>query len=454
MTGREPARFSIHTALNVNWTANANQGQADFLPPTTPTVTSLLQASGYRVGHFGKWHLGSGAGLLPNGTQARAPLPAAYGIDDSCTFNSNDPCQADGGTGNSSIDIVSRAEGFLRGAKAAGAPFYLNLWLHVSHARLDPTQQMKAAAAGDAHCRASELATNQTECAQLVFAAAQRDADAQLGHLQALLGELDLHESTLVLFSTDNGPEEQLVYSNAQGTTGPFRGRKRSLYEGGTRHTPLGAVDWLPTVAALAGVALPPALRGALDGEDVSRVLLRTGAAGQQEQQGQQRPPLARRTRLFWEWRYGVSGPCENVAPQLAVRDGPWKLLCDADGSRTELYRLDLYNGTGAAADGRALDFHERHNVAAAFPQRAAALKAALLAWRRGLPAPCTRYASSTPCEHFESAVYPALPQPRRGGGPAEAQAQAQVRAGGPSDMHDSEPDFWVHPATGRAMFW
>ena len=55
MTGREPARFSIHTALNNNWTANAAQGQADFLPPETVTITRLLHQAGYRVGHFGKW---------------------------------------------------------------------------------------------------------------------------------------------------------------------------------------------------------------------------------------------------------------------------------------------------------------------------------------------------------------------------------------------------------------
>jgi arylsulfatase A-like enzyme len=88
----------------------------------------------------------------------------------------------------------------------------------------------------------------------------------------------------------------QQVYSNALGSTGPFRGRKRSLYEGGTRvpsfalwgggtpkptiptrgieHTPLSASDWLPTVAAIAGVPLPPGLK--LDGEDMSAVFLRS----------------------------------------------------------------------------------------------------------------------------------------------------------------------------------
>jgi arylsulfatase A-like enzyme len=55
MTGRAPARFSIHTALNVHWSANAVEGQANFLPPSVPTVTKLLQDAGWRTGHFGKW---------------------------------------------------------------------------------------------------------------------------------------------------------------------------------------------------------------------------------------------------------------------------------------------------------------------------------------------------------------------------------------------------------------
>ena len=44
MTGRDPARFSIHTALNHNWAANQREGQADFLPPTTPTCRSWRRA--------------------------------------------------------------------------------------------------------------------------------------------------------------------------------------------------------------------------------------------------------------------------------------------------------------------------------------------------------------------------------------------------------------------------
>ena len=175
-------------------------------------MTSLLQGAGWRVGHFGKWHLGSGH---DPSTNESAPVPTAYGIDKSCTFNSNDACIADAQTFNTSVDIMDRAMQFIADSHAADVPFYVNIWLHVSYDRLDPTESQKAEAL-PLSCRSKGLATNQTVCAQAVFLAAQADADAQVARLNRLLSRLDLHESTLLLFSTDNGPEEQRVYINAQ----------------------------------------------------------------------------------------------------------------------------------------------------------------------------------------------------------------------------------------------
>ena len=57
MTGIDPARFRIHTALNADAKKNSQIHQANFLPADTPTVTSILQSSGMVTGHYGKWHL-------------------------------------------------------------------------------------------------------------------------------------------------------------------------------------------------------------------------------------------------------------------------------------------------------------------------------------------------------------------------------------------------------------
>ena len=244
------------------------------------------------------------------------------------------------------------------------------------------------------------------------------------------------------------------MYFNAQGKTGPFRGRKRSLYEGGTRvpsfatwgggtprptiraggveHTPMSACDWLPTVASLAGVALPTGTE--LDGEDMSRVFLRNTTGT--------RLPVRRSKRMFWEWRYGVSGPCENVAPALAVRDDEWKFLCNADGSRPELYRLDLFNSSRRASTPP--DFHEGMNLAAAYPQKVDELKKALLAWRQTLPSPCAHYATSRSCNEFSSGVYPFGSTPL---------ATSSETLPDKHSAHDSDPDFWID-AQGNVNYW
>ena len=73
MTGRFPAREQMHGHLS-DHEINQARGMPNWLDPGAATYTRLLQQAGYRVGHFGKWHLGNGPG---------APEPSAYGIDDS-----------------------------------------------------------------------------------------------------------------------------------------------------------------------------------------------------------------------------------------------------------------------------------------------------------------------------------------------------------------------------------
>src|SRR5437667_12766867 len=110
--------------------------------------------------------------------------------------------------------------------------------------------------------------------------------DKQIGRLLKALDDLGLAEKTLVLFSSDNGPEDIHVNNaghSGVGSAGPFRGRKRSLYEGGIRvpgiirwpaKVPAGRIDetsvvavcdWLPIVCRLAGIEIPTEHK--LDGE-------------------------------------------------------------------------------------------------------------------------------------------------------------------------------------------
>ena len=331
-TGQYPARHRIHGHYSTP-EQNAARGMSQFLDPATPNVARLLRGAGYATAHIGKWHLGSNSG---------GPQPDAYGFDfvgTSETDGANGPASDPYFRARSTELFVDEALNFIREHREG--PFYVQLWTLVPHATLNPTeeqmrpyQRFSAGGPNFPHKSAAEI-----------FYASVTDLDTQVGRLVAGLEELGLRERTLILFSSDNGPEDIHIRNAGHsgiGSAGPFRGRKRSLYEGGIRvpgivswpgHVPAGrvaneaivaGVDWLPTVCRLAGVA-PPAGH-ALDGEDQSDVLL-----------GATRP---RQRPLFWEWRFNIAGEPFHRSPILAVREGPWKLLMNPDRSRIELYDL------------------------------------------------------------------------------------------------------------------
>jgi N-acetylgalactosamine-6-sulfatase len=365
MTGRFPARFGIHGHF-AEHDVNAKRGMPNWLDPAVPTVTRCLQENGYAVGHYGKWHLGHGEG---------APEPFAYGIDE-CRVNVGNGPQLDfgpEGRGRSSEVIVDETIGFID--RHADEPFFVQAWLNDTHAILDPGEESMAeyerftADGMDARHRG----------ALRVYFATVTNADRQIGRLLDHLDARGLSENTIVVFSSDNGPED-IVIRNAShsgvGSSGPFRGRKRSLYEGGVRtpfilrrpgggtpagvidnDTVLSAVDLMPTFCALTGSALPE--HAALDGEDMSAAFLG------------KRP--TRTKPLFWEWRFRVHGHVINASPMLAVRSGDWKLLLNPDRSRVELY--DVPN-----------DAMELENLADRHPEVVEELAGLVLAWQAELP--------------------------------------------------------------------
>eukprot|EP00040_Diaphanoeca_grandis_P031071 m.185107 g.185107 ORF g.185107 m.185107 type:complete len:532 (+) comp32220_c0_seq1:110-1705(+) len=356
MTARYPARYSIFTALNGNPASNKGIAQANFLPVMAPFVPRIFQQNGYMTAHFGKWHLGA---------TSDAPVPNEYGFNVSETFNSNGPGgaaqlppQSELAEGLWSSHIVNKSIEFMVNATRIGDPFYINLWTHVSHNKLNPTEEQKALFPAATYC--SSAADNQTTCPDQIFRAAQSDTDTQIGRLVDAVEDMNLTSHTLfIVVAGDNGPEDPNVYINAVGTTGPFRGQKRSLYEGGHRiamiarwpgviphaadlrgppmleNSLVGAVDIAATMLSLVGLKIPDDLADGMDGEDKSAVFLRTV--------DEKSLPVPRTKPLYWEWRFAVAGPCWNAAPVLAMRDEEMKFLMHPDGSRKELYNLSTF---------------------------------------------------------------------------------------------------------------
>jgi arylsulfatase A-like enzyme len=364
MTSHFPARHRVHGHFAAAKT-NKARGMPNWLDPKVHTVTRLLKDAGYVTGHFGKWHLGSGEG---------APEPGQYGIDEYCTIVSNGP-QLEGRDdpyfwAKSTTQIVDKTIQFIE--KNKDRPFYVNVWTLLTHATLHPTdEQMKP------YQRYAPVGVPYKGVKQIYYASAS-DLDQQIGRLIKKIDELGLAEKTVIVFSSDNGPEDlnirNAVHSGI-GSTGPFRGRKRSLYEGGVRmpfivrwpgHVPpgrvddttvLAGVDWLVTACALADVKLPDDLEP--DGEDMTQAIL-----------GE---PKRRTKPLMWEWRFRIFGDMVHKSPMLAIRDGNWKLLMNPDGKRIELYDIP--------ADPTELD-----NLAGQHPDVVRRLSAKLLHWHGTLP--------------------------------------------------------------------
>ncbi len=382
MTGQFPSRLGIHDYLATP-EQNRRHGVADYLDPKTPTVTRLLQQSGYATGHFGKWHLGSGNA---------APAPEQYGI------NRYDACMKNGRV-RSSETIATEAISFLEQNRSQ--PFFLNAWLYDPHSPLQPTEEMmepyKSLGTGwGGHRGAMEI-----------YYGVLTNMDRHIGRMLDKLDQLGLAENTVVMLSSDNGPESGLIpfvsHYGGAATAGPFRGIKRSLYEGGIRtpftvrwpgRTPagkvddasvIGGVDFLPTVCGLTGLNAP-----ATDGENCADAL--------------QGKPRTRRKPLFWENRFPVYGHLLDKSakghearlqtdeelrlkprgagsvlrvflksPMLASRNRNWKLLMNPDRSRLELYDIPR-------------DPTEMNNQAAAHPQIVKSMSARLMAWQKELP--------------------------------------------------------------------
>jgi N-acetylgalactosamine-6-sulfatase len=363
LTGRYPARHRVHGHFATP-ELNEKRGMPNFLDPAVPTLPRLLKTSGYATAHFGKWHLGRGPG---------APLPDAYGFDEHKSVTSNESRWQEmepGFRAKSSAWIVDNALEFI--GKNRERPFYTQLWTLLPHAPLAPTEEQLAP-----FSRFAPDASVPHKSAAQIYLASLADLDGQIARLLARLDKLDLAENTLVLFSSDNGPEDIHIRNashSAYGSPGPFRGRKRSLYEGGVRvpflarwpgrigarrvedRSVVSAVDFLPTLARLAGVAPPREL----DGEDMSGVLLGK--------------PRSRTTPLMWEWRFNVAGYNVNRSPMLSIRDGDWKLLMNPDRSRVELFRIPD-------------DPIELNNLADRHPDIVKRLAERVLAWQKTLPA-------------------------------------------------------------------
>lgn len=361
ITGQQPGKWRITSFLQTR-KGNRECGQVDFLDPAAPSLPRTLKAAGYATAHIGKWHLGGGRNVT------NAPKFAAYGYDVGMgTYESPEPHPDITATNwiwspqdtvkrwDRSAWMVDRTLEFMRAH--TNQPCFVNLWFDDTHTPWVPKED----GAGPSTRKS--------------YTAVLKELDHQIGRLLESLRKADPARPTLVVFFGDNGPLPTFEQERSAG----LRGSKLSLYEGGLRvpciiwqpgAVPAGRVDeasvftaWdlFPTLCVQARSALPKEYVS--DGEDFSKAL-----------RGQN---VTRTQPLFWEYGRNTNSfafpAATNRSPNLAMRDGNWKLLVNADGTGAELYDLSS-------------DPNEMKNLAAQKLDVTRRLSSSVLTWRKSLP--------------------------------------------------------------------
>jgi arylsulfatase A-like enzyme len=208
-----------------------------------------------------------------------------------------------------------------------------------------------------------------------IYAAMAKNLDENVGRILDHLKERGLDRNTVVIYASDNGGYVGLDKASKRDVpvtnNAPLRSGKGALYEGGIRVpliirwpgvTPAGATcdepvvhtDMLQTLLHVAG--LQPAT-DATDGLDITPVL---------------KDPAAKldRDALFFHYPHYY----HTTTPVSAVRARDWKLLEFFEDNHLELYNLRD-------------DLSEKHDLAKEMPEKAAALRDQLHAWRESVGA-------------------------------------------------------------------
>ncbi len=307
LTGRYPHRTGAIDTL---------EGRGlDRLALKEVTIGDLLKPAGYVTGLIGKWHLGA---LDPRYHPNRRGFDEFVGfrggwqdyytwrLDYNGTYRRSD--------GRYLTDVFTEeAVQFIR--RHSREPFFLHLAYNAPHFPFQaPDEEVKPFAETGRF----------TKAVSILYGMIQR-MDKGLERVLDELRRQGIEGNTLVLFTSDNGP--QFGGEGEMCTTRfncGFNGAKGLVYEGGIRvpmvlrwpdgldggrhiHDMVHFVDWLPTLLAVAGLEPPGEL--ALDGQNILPVL--RGGSGNVV------------TRRFWQWnRYTPLVMCN-----AAMRDGPWKLV-------------------------------------------------------------------------------------------------------------------------------
>jgi arylsulfatase A len=333
-----PSRCTLLTGKHTGHSAIRGNGELDPegqrpMPADTFTVGHLMKRTGYSTGIIGKWGLG-----FPGSVSTPDKMGFDYFFGYNCQrkaheyypdylWRNTEKVMLDGKKYSHDL-MAEEALEFVRRNK--NQPFFLYLAFTIPHGKYQVPDQ-------------GQYANEAWPEQQKILAAMITRLDKDVGRLMALLKELNLDDNTLVFFASDNGAGHQPKFFQS---SGPLRGMKRDMYEGGLRSPSIarwpgkiksGVVseqvwafwDLMPTLAELTEQKSPPKM----DGVSIVPALL--------EGKTVQHPPL------YFEFH--------ERGFTVAARDGDWKAVRLGTKQPIELYDLKS-------------DAAEQHDVAAKHP--------------------------------------------------------------------------------------
>jgi len=349
LTGKNPARLHI-----TDWIPGLDPRDRKLVGPDDRhqlaheevTIAERLREAGYRTFFAGKWHLGD-RGFFPEdqgfdvnfgGHHMGQPPGGYYSPYDN-------PVLADGPDGEYLPDrLTSEALRFVERHQDERFLVYLSFYtVHTPiqasrrhHEKYRDKRRALAPQAGPETTRERDGATRERQ-EDPAYASMVEALDENVGRLMNGLEELGLDESTVVIFTSDNGGLSTLSSERLAPTSNrPLRAGKGWCYEGGIRvpfivraphaearssSVPVTSADIYPTILELSGLPLDPSQHR--DGESFVSVL-----------EGQDAPI---RDFIVWHFPHYHGS---TWAPGSAIRAGNWKLIEFYEEEAVELYDL------------------------------------------------------------------------------------------------------------------
>jgi arylsulfatase A-like enzyme len=312
-------RYQYRLPVGLEEPINASTPRTVGLPPSHPTLPSLLKTAGYGTTLVGKWHLG----YLPDFSPLKSGYDHFFGIFGGAAdyFNHGADAQRTGAGFESSQlheqEVPVERHGYMtnllgdravqtvEGYAKSKEPFLMSLHFTAPHWPWEGPDD-------EAESRRITNIRHHDGGTQKTYGAMVQSLDVNIGRVLQALDASSLAGNTIVVFTSDNGGER---FSK----TWPFTGMKTELLEGGLRIPAIvrwpgriaaGSVseqvmvtmDWMPTLLTAASTS-PDAAYPA-DGEDLGPIMTARAA------------PHPR--KLYWRYKAGT---------QRAIRDGDWKYL-------------------------------------------------------------------------------------------------------------------------------